>query len=398
MRVNYVLPISLIMILLLPIVIAESKQVDLSLESSIANYDLGISTAAVSPDGESVLLVGNEGYAHLISAKNAGDRSLDVELNSAREHDFNDVSWHPRSEAALIAGDFGTAMRYEKIDHSVTIVNGTGAILGRDLSVVEWRSAGDYAYFAAKDGEVWRFSEGTGFMSLGNNANSEITGISCHMNYDICVVSTLSSGLGVIGATHNLTWISGTKTDTWIDIDCPDAQLNECVAFGSGLRMISILLNTVDHTKSSVGDMVEYRTLEGDFIASSRGYSSSSIIYLAPSATVRYDSINDIAKVQISSNQFSDWDSVISGRQISYVWENDFNNGFLLTSNGNVISFEPNQIEIDNSMMTTIILVAVSVSVPGVILGLIYMNSPFLQRKYNQLRRKIKKRPPSKRS
>ena len=162
--------------------------------------------------------------------------------------------------------------------------------------------------------------------------------------------------------------------------------------------MISILLNTVDHTKSSVGDMVEYRTLEGDFIASSRGYSSSSIIYLAPSATVRYDSINDIAKVQISSNQFSDWDSVISGRQISYVWEHDFNNGFLLTSNGNVISFEPNQIEIDNSMMTTIILVAVSVSVPGVILGLIYMNSPFLQRKYNQLRRKIKKRPSSKRS
>ena len=58
------------MILLLPIVIAESKQVDLSLESSIANYDLGISTASVSPDGESVLLIGNEGYAHLISAKN----------------------------------------------------------------------------------------------------------------------------------------------------------------------------------------------------------------------------------------------------------------------------------------------------------------------------------------
>ena len=129
-------------------------------------------------------------------------------MNSVREHNFNDVSWHPRGEAALIAGDFGTAMRYEKIDHSITIVNGTGSILGRDMSVVEWRSAGDYAYFAAKDGEVWRFSEGTGFMSLGNNANSEITGISCHMNYDLCVVSTLSSGLGVIGATHNLTWIS----------------------------------------------------------------------------------------------------------------------------------------------------------------------------------------------
>ena len=381
----------MILILLIPVVIAESKQVDLSLESSVADYDVGISTGALSPDGKSVLLVGNEGYVRLVSAKNAGDRSLDVELNSARDYDFNDISWHPRSEAALIAGDFGTAMRYEKVDHSVTIVNGTGAILGRDMSSVEWRSAGDYAYFGSKDGSIWRFSEGTGFMNLGNEADSEITGISCHMNYDLCVVSTISSGLGVIGQAHNISWISGTKTDTWVDVDCPDVALNECVAFGSGLRMISILLNTIDHTKSDVGSMVEYRTLDGDFISSSRGYSSTSIIHLAPSATVRYEPLNDVAKVQISSEQMADWDSVIAGRQISYVWENSFNSGFVITSNGNVISFEPYQIEIENTMLTTAILIAVSVSVPGVILGLIYMNSPFLQRKYNQFVKKKKK-------
>ena len=81
----------------------------------------------------------------------------------------------------------------------------------------------------------------------------------------------------------------------------------------------------------------------------------------------------------------AEWDSVVAGRQISYVWENDFNSGFMLTSNGNIISFEPYQIEIENTMLTTIILAAVTVSVPGVIIGLIYMNSPFLQRKYKQL-------------
>jgi len=365
----------MILILLLPTVIAESKQVDLSLESSIAEYDVGISTGALSPDGKSVLLIGDEGYVHLVSAKNAGDRSLDVELNSARDYDFNDVSWHPRSEAALIAGDFGTAMRYERVDHSVTTVNGTGAILGRDMSSVEWRSAGDYAYFGGKDGSIWRFSEGTGFMNLGNDADSEITGISCHVNYDLCVVSTISSGLGVIGQSHNISWISGTKTDTWVDVDCPDVALNECVAFGSGLRMISILLNTIDHTRSDVGSMVEYRTLDGDFISSSRGYSSTSIIHLAPSATVRYEPLNDVAKVQISSEQMADWDSVIAGRQISYVWENSFNSGFVITYNGNVISFEQYKIEIVNTMLTTNILTAVSVSVTRVILKLIYMNS-----------------------
>ena len=95
--------------------------------------------------------------------------------------------------------------------------------------------------------------------------------------------------------------------------------------------------------------------------------------------------------MQVSSEQMADWDSVISGRQISYVWENSFNSGFVITSNGNVISFEPYQIEIENTMLTTAILIAVSVSVPGVILGLIYMNSPFLQRKYNQIFKKRKR-------
>ena len=94
MRVNYLLPVFMVLILMLPVVLAENKQVDLSLESSVAGYDVGISTAAVAPDGDTVILVGNEGYVHLISAKNAGDRSQDVELNSGREYDFNDVSWH----------------------------------------------------------------------------------------------------------------------------------------------------------------------------------------------------------------------------------------------------------------------------------------------------------------
>ena len=121
-------------------------------------------------------------------------------------------------------------------------------------------------------------------------------------------------------------------------------------------------------------------------------------IYLAPSGTVRYDPLNDEAKIQISSTQLAEWDSVVAGRQISYVWETGFNTGFVITSNGNLVSFEPYQIKIENTMLTTIILVAVSVSVPGVILGLIYMNSPFLQRKYNQLRRKTRKKETSKRS
>jgi hypothetical protein len=387
----------MLLILLMPTSLAENDNVDLKLESSLTDSDAGITGAETSPNGESLLIVGLDGFAHLISAKNAGDRSLDIELNSGRQNNFNDVAWHPRGEAALIAGDLGTAMRYEKIDHGITVVNGTGAILGRNMTAVDWRSAGDYSYFGAEDGSLWRFSEGTGFM-LVDSVNSEITGISCHKSYDICVVSTLADGLGVIGQTHNISWLSGTKTDTWIDVDCPDSQLKECIAYGSGLRLMPILLNTIDHSNSDTGEMVQYPSLNGDFISTSPGYASSSLIHVAPFATVRYDALENSAKVQISSDQMLEWDSVIAGRQIAHVWETGFNDGYIMTTSGNIISFEPKLIEIDNTMLTTIILVAVSVSVPGVILGLIYMNSPFLQKKYINFRRNSRRKKSQKNS
>lgn len=387
----------MLLILLMPTILAENDNVDLKLESSLTDSDAGITAAETSPNGENLLIVGLDGFAHLISAKNAGDRSLDIELNSGRQNNFNDIAWHPRGEAALIAGDLGTAMRYEKIDHGITVVNGTGAILGRNMTSVDWRSAGDYSYFGAEDGSLWRFSEGTGFM-LVDSVSSKITGISCHKSYDICVVSTLADGLGVIGQTHNISWLSGTKTDTWIDVDCPDSQLKECIAYGSGLRLMPILLNIIDHSNSDTGEMVQYPSLSGDFISTSPGYASSSLIHIAPFATVRYDALENTANVQISSEQMLEWDSVIAGRQIAYVWETGFNDGYIMTTSGNIISFEPKLIEIDNTMLTTIILVAVSVSVPGVIIGLIYMNSPYLQKKYLNFRRNSRRKKSQKNS
>ena len=396
MRRKCFMALTMLILLTFPQVMAEGKNVELTLENSVSNTDVGVAKALVSPDDYSVLIVGTEGYAHLISAKNPGDRNLDITLESGRVNDLNDISWHPRGDSALIAGDLGTALRYEKINHGITMVNGTGNIIGQNLSVVEWRNSGDYAYFGSESGEIWRFSEGTGFNSLGNVVNSKITDISCHIIYDICVVSTLADGVGVIGQNHNLSWISTTKANTWISVDCADSQLNECMAYASGLRMMPILLNTADPTKSSGGDIVEYPTLEGDFIGVSRGFGSTSIIKCAPASTIRYNPFDDFAKLKISSQQFSEWDAVVANRQLVYVWESDFNQGFMLTTNGNLISYEPIAVEIDNSIMTSLVLIAVAISVPGVVIGLIYMNSPYLQKKYLNFRRKLRSNKNSK--
>jgi hypothetical protein len=357
MRGKLIFVFGCLAILLIPSSIASKSVVDLEIEESLSDSDIGILAGALSPDGESVLVVGLDGYARELSAFDADDRSKDVELNTARTVSLNDVAWHPRGQAALIAGDMGVALRYETSNHAVTLVNGTGEIIGRDLSTVEWRSAGDYAYFGAEDGGVWKFAEGIGFVALDDSRNSSITGIACHRNLDVCVMSTLDDGIAVIGSTHNITWLSGTSSDTWIDVDCAEPVLNECVAF-----------------------------LEGDFTKVSRGYDSTSLVILAPFSTVRHHPVDNQAYVQINPDDVSEWDAIISGRSISFVWENSFNSGFIITSFGNVISFSPLTEDIAESLIVVIIGYVVVISVPGVILGLIFMNSKTLQKKYAQLR------------
>jgi H+/gluconate symporter-like permease len=88
----------------------------------------------------------------------------------------------------------------------------------------------------------------------------------------------------------------------------------------------------------------------------------------------------------------------VAGRAIKLTWENKPLNGYFITDYGNIIAFQPATVEIDNSIMTMMILIAVAVSVPGVIIGLIYMNSPFLQRKYAERRKRIWKKKELQRS
>ena len=80
------------------------------------------------------------------------------------------------------------------------------------------------------------------------------------------------------------------------------------------------------------------------------------------------------------------WNEVIAGRTLAVVWENSLHRGFIITEFGNIIAFTPATQEVETTIMDVLVLGAVAISVPGVILGLIYMNSPFLQRKYRELR------------
>ena len=391
MRGNFLLGICLL-VLLLPAVPAQPESViQLTLVDSLEDSDIGLNAGKVSPDGLSVLLVGENGYAHRISALHAEDRSQDVELNTGQNVALHDVSWHPRGETALLTGDMGVALRYSTESHAITTVNGSGSIIGINMTAVEWRPAGDYAYFGASDGSIWKFSEGSGITAISDTRDSSISDIACHRNQNTCVVATLNDGLAILSSNHQLTFISGTGGDTWIGVDCADPILNECVGFASGLRTQAIRVDQIGEGESETREIMQLSALEGDFTGVSRGHDGTTLIHMAPFAMLRQEPSDSQAFAQLVSDDAIAWDSVVAGRSLEVVWENEFQEGFILTSFGNIISFESSGVTVEDlDLLSIIVMAAVTISVPGVVLGLIYMNSPFLQRKYLLYRQKKK--------
>lgn len=373
--------------MLLPLASADLvSRVELTDAGSLAEDDLGIKVGAVSPSGEDILIAGMNGYAHLLSAKEADNRDMDIELVTGKNATIHDIAWHPRGNTALLVGEEGLAMRYDSYDHSVTNVNGSFSVLGKSLTTVIWRPGGDFAYVGAADGSVWKFAEHTGFERLENLGTSEVNDIACHRNYNVCFLATMDEGIAVIDEGHAVSWVGQTAAETWVGIDCADPALNECVGFASGLQSKVIRINTIDASKSSAQSAKRFDLPSGEQTAVTRGHDGTTLVHLAPLGLLRHTPLSGEAFSVLIPEDVVSWDAVVAGRSLSVVWETGLHTGFMITEFGNIISFSPAVEEVEMNIMDVLVLGAVAISVPGVILGLIYMNSPWLQRKYKQLR------------
>jgi hypothetical protein len=91
-----------------------------------------------------------------------------------------------------------------------------------------------------------------------------------------------------------------------------------------------------------------------------------------------------------SNHNASEEDILLSGDRYAMAWENSEYSGFLVTGQGRIVSFEPASEEIEAGIPSFLILL-VALCVPGVFIGLIYWNSPWLQRKYASLFNRSKK-------
>ena len=374
----------ILIVLFAPLVTA--SEVGFSKENSLEMQGLNIRAGEVSPGGSNILLVGDDGFVHMISASNPGERNNDQTIDSSRSARFNDVSWHPNGETALIAGDLGAALRYSLSENRIEAVNGAGIVGTIELISTSWRAGGDLAFFGAKNGNIYSFNEGEGMTQLVNTKSSQITDIACHLEQNICVVSSLNDGLAVIDRTREITWLDGTSDDTWVAVDCPDREYIKCAGFASGRRHVSIVLDIQDASQSTTGKIMQLEEGSTDFISTSRGHDGTSLIHLAPMESVRYKLDVDEVFMHIESSKITSFDPEIAGQRIALMWETSEDDGWLITNEGFIVDIYPTASRESLGILETVTFAAVAISVPGVILGLIFMNSPYLQRKYRQLR------------
>ena len=379
-------------LMLMPLVGASDEPqatVDIKLERRLANFDLGINGGELSPNGETVLIYGAEGYAHVISATDADDETKDIRLENETMFDINSVSWHPGGKSALLVGDSGTVLRYNSTNHALGEAEGAASVAGQDINSVEFTPGSSVAYLGTEGGQIWKYYANT-FTMLDNEASSRITDIACMKNDNICVFSTLNDGLAVVDQGDTVTWISNTRFSTWIGVSCEDPTMNSCSAFASGKKAGFIEIDVIDSTKTTLGAVTGLKYHEGDIIADNPATDSSTLLAMAPLGMLRWNQYSEEAFLMFSNDNASEEDILLSGDRYAMAWENSEYSGFLVTGQGRIVSFEPASEESEVGIPGFLILL-VALCVPGVFIGLIYWNSPWLQRKYASLFNRSKK-------
>ena len=377
-----------IALLLVPNSLAQDTEsvVEVSTISLVAQFDLGIEALAVSPNGEDVLLVGVVGFAHYISAT---DPTIEVELYSDEGEDLNDVDWHPQGLTALIVGDDGTLVRYTREDHSITHVPGSTAnLMGSQLNTVTWDSSGNWAYLGGDDGLIMRFREdGNGiaeYIPLNGSKSSDVLDLSCHHQmHSICVMTTESDGIAIIDQQHEIHWLVGSEGVRWAGVICPHPERERCYAAGQGQSVGVVEINSNRPSDSFV--VVKHVNIGAEFTDVHARDDGHVLLQTAPFGWIDWDITggNDELGLAYPWLDNADVDDVaMRGESLVGGWADTGETGYAVTSYGRVVYYYPPEGTISENIVSALAPMLVIIAVPGVVLGLLYIASPKLQKKY----------------
>jgi hypothetical protein len=270
-------------------------------------------------------------------------------------------------------------------DQSIENVDGTDMLEGTDIKAISWRNNGDRAYLGGEGGRIYSYDAENGFLLLDQTADSTVTSIACHRHHSVCIVTTLQDGVAIIDRDSQVHWL-GSVENTWLSAVCSDSDVNECVVIASGRRVSAIILKPDDAGSSIIEPAEIIGQLSGEFTGITSMRDDSIAITMAPYGLIQYRLENRNSYKMLEHDLVKDSEIELSSTSLVQVWGDDITHGFIISSDGSIAQFTPTMVE-DDELMYKVLMLVLLISVPGCVIGLIFMNSKTLQGWYYSRRK-----------
>ena len=206
------------------------------------------------------------------------------------------------------------------------------------------------------------------------------------------MLTTAGDGVAVIDSYNEVHWISNTNSDTWVDVICPDVARKTCILVGSGKRITMLNLNAEDPKSSTTSNAQVLTSLNGELTGASLMGDGNIALHVAPYSLAAYNLAKEIAWSVVTAADVEDLGS-IGGSSMVHIWGTQDDTGFIISSSGALAEMKPLlEEEEEDDLMTIAVITLVAISVPGVFLGMLYMNSSTMQRWWHNMAKKRRKR------
>ena len=150
---------------------------------------------------------------------------------------------------------------------------------------------------------------------------------------------------------------------------------------------LRVIILKPDDIQSSIVEPAEViGDLSGEFTGISNMRDNSITISLAPYGIIEYKLDNRKAYQLLDHEDVKNSELELSDTNLVHVWGDDLSNGHTISSDGNIGKISPTLIG-ESDLMTKAMMILVAISVPGCVLGLIFMNSKTLQNWYLEKRK-----------
>ena len=217
--------------------------------------------------------------------------------------------------------------------------------------------------------------------ALEGRRGSDVNDISCVPGSNICVLSTSVDGIGIIDGDHGLHWIGGFGLP-WVGVVCPSGSEMQCVAVSTDLTIAIVSINPGDPSKSIIFDNDVFTLQDAEGLINGIEVQSEgiSLISTAPFGIIEHDLQARASFKWLENSDAVNFSAQVSGERIVSTWGTGSFEGWLITSEGSIVSFSPMEDSSNGGLLEIWIGIVILGGAALLVISLLTSSSPRLSR------------------